>query len=298
MQQARKLTVWGVDRCPRGIAELRSPPPQGPAILRRAVVFIFWSNASDNKYTIKNQKTNDVDHNTFSNSGQLGQFIFGGISAICAVLSFIRSISTRYRYWSGGIAILAALAVARLGFVTSLPQPWADWIMVVLAIGAAYFIGRFGTPRSVSTAAVASAPLREPVSADPVAPIELLRVKLSVSKDESVQYKKKLLITLRNVGQHDIIVGPKTTWVPGAMRVNRLEQQVWELEPQQGWDSDGWRWQSAEHAELYVSQGLAFRTWVALHENASEAEIEQLRGRLGTLRIPLRVKVGNRQISI
>lgn len=214
-----------------------------------------------------------MDQNAFSNLGQFWQFIFGGISAFIAALSFIRSIPARYRYWLGGLPILG-LCIARFGF-DWLPH-WLDWIIVLLAMCVAYRIGRFSTP-----------PASELAGSESLAPLRLLRVKLHISKDEGVQYKKKLVITLRNMGQHGIIVGPKTNWVPGDMSVYRLDQLVWELEPKQDWDSDGWKWQQAEFPELYVPQGIAFRTWVPLHENATEAEVERLKERLGTLRTPL-----------
>ena len=47
-----------------------------------------------------------------------------------------------------------------------------------------------------------------------------------------------------------------------------------------------------------MTQGVAFRTWVPLHENATEHEVERLKGKLGILRIPLRVKIGDFQIQV
>jgi hypothetical protein len=119
----------------------------------------------------------------------------------------------------------------------------------------------------------------------------------TIRTPEGVTYKKKLVITLRNVGHHDLMIGPKASSVPGEIGAQRLDQLVWELEPRQGWDSDGWKWQEAESAEVYVTQGVAFRTWVPLHENATEHEVERLKGKLGILRIPLRVKIGDFQIQ-
>lgn len=236
-----------------------------------------------------------MHENLFANGGQIGQFICAAISAMCAALSLVRTIPRRYRLWLGGAAIVGALCLVRWIFDKALVQPWTDCGMVVLAAAAAYCIGKSKSEKAAQDGATLTGAFP---STSALAPVEILQVKLHVSKDERVVFKKKLVITLRNGGQHDLIVGPKGTWVPGAISVHRLEQLVWELEPQQGWESDGWKWQEAESSELYVAQGVAFRTWVALNENATEAEVERLRGRLGNLRVPLRLKIGNFQISL
>jgi hypothetical protein len=244
-----------------------------------------------------------VDQNSFSNLGQVAQIIFAGISAVCGVLALIRPIPKQYRLWIKGIGIVTLPAIVRLVFSAWLRQPLFDVCWGVMAIGTAYVVGYLSAPPTVAVPAVpavAATPVAAAPSAEKPWDIEVLLVRFHVSRDKDVTYKKKLLILLRNKGQHDILVGPKASWVPGEISVYRLDELVWELEPAQGWESDGWKWQPAESTQQYVSQGMAFRTWIALHENATEAEVERLRlrGRLGTLRIPLKVKVGNYQISI
>jgi hypothetical protein len=232
-----------------------------------------------------------MSQDSFSNAGQLGQFVFAGVSTAFAALSFIRTVPPRYRRWAGTVAIVGFLWLLRWVFGANLPQPWTDYGMVALAaILVATVFSTVGRSKSAASPEV--------VVTEPRPEIERLRVKLHISKDAGVTYKKKLVITLRNVGRHDLMIGPKASWVPGEIGAQRLDQLVWELEPRQGWDSDGWKWQEAESPEVYVTQGVAFRTWVPLHENATEHEVERLKGKLGILRIPLRVKIGDFQIQV
>ena len=187
-----------------------------------------------------------MDHNAFANTGQLVQVIFGGISALVAIVSFTLNFLPHYRFWIGGIATLVALALAYFGFATWLPH-WSYWVMGAVAIGVAYVAGRFGEPRPMSVTTAAATPLPDPANAESFTPIKVLSVKLHVSKDVDVKYKKKLVIILRNLGHHDIHVGPKASWVPGELRVQHTQQLVWENEPDERWEKEhAWKWQSAE----------------------------------------------------
>ena len=172
-----------------------------------------------------------MSQDSFSNAGQLGQFVFAGVSTAFAALSFIRTVPPRYRRWAGTVAIVGFLWLLRWVFGANLPQPWTDYGMVALAaILVATVFSTVGRSKSAASPEV--------VVTEPRPEIERLRVKLHISKDAGVTYKKKLVITLRNVGRHDLMIGPKASWVPGEIGAQRLDQLVWELEPRQGWDSD------------------------------------------------------------
>ena len=116
--------------------------------------------------------------------------------------------------------------------------------------------------------------------------IETLDVRLETAEQPHIRYKKKLQLVLQNMSDCEIIVGPQTIWKPGSLRTRHIEQQVWELEPPDGWHTG--KWTHNEVAELPVPPGRAFRTWIGLHDSATESEIALLHGNLGTLLLPVR----------
>jgi hypothetical protein len=128
--------------------------------------------------------------------------------------------------------------------------------------------------------------------------IKTLDVHLEIADLPNITYKRKLRLVLQNVGDCEVIVGPRTNWRPQSLRTRHIAEHVWELEPKDGWYSG--KWTHKEVAELRVPPGRAFRTWIGLHDSATESEITQLKGTLGTLTMPVRVvgRSSEKMISI
>jgi hypothetical protein len=129
-------------------------------------------------------------------------------------------------------------------------------------------------------------PTKAPGQVDAIQ-IKTLDVRIEIADLSSIEYKRKLRLVLQNVGDCEIIVGPRTNWRPQNLRTRHIPEHMWELEPKDGWHSG--RWTDKEAPELRVPPGRAFRTWIGLHNSATESEITQLTGTLGTLTVPVRV---------
>jgi hypothetical protein len=219
----------------------------------------------------------------FTNEGQELQLVMASISALASVSSLMWAISHKNgsRAWLWFSAAFGIGAAVVFWFVTG--DQWPSWVLLLLFLASGIvgaLLGRFG---------FASQP-RPDIRATPdpeTIQIRTLDVQLENADQEGITYKRKLRVVLQNVGDSEIIVGPQTAWSAGSLRTRHIPEHVWELEPKNGWYS--WSWSHKEAAELRVPPGRAFRTWVGLHDNATQSEIAQLRGNLGTLRIPIRV---------
>lgn len=118
--------------------------------------------------------------------------------------------------------------------------------------------------------------------------LEIVHSSVFATQDPSTEFKRKLYIVVRNTGDEDIVLGPGTVWLNGELSIRAIPQQVWEAEPANGgWKNGVWKGGKAEMLELGLRPGQAARTWVGLHENATQAEYEALKGRAGKLIVPI-----------
>jgi len=225
----------------------------------------------------------------FANMGQMLQLGFAALGAIVGLVGLVRQIwnpvSSPIWLWISAALLFAVLAGVNAMLGDQAPTG-VNIFMITMVTLIAGTVGRYGlwTPPRVTEFPVlneASATFSEAIL------LEVLDVKLERADQEGIDYTRKLRVILRNTSDFEIIVGPNTGWLPADLRTRHISQQVWELEPKNGWQSDEWK--HAESAELRVPAGRAFRTWVGGQGDATEAEIEAQRGRLGAITLPVRV---------
>ena len=231
----------------------------------------------------------------FTNEGQKLQLVVASISALASVISLMWAISHKNgsRAWPWLSAAFGMGAALVFWFVTG--DQWPSWISLLLFLASGIVIGalvEFGFASRPRPADITATPGAETIQ------IKTLDVQLENADQEGITYIRKLRVVLQNVGDSEIIVGPQTTWSAESLRTRHIPEHVWELEPRNGWYSGSWT--HKEVAELRIPPGRAFRTWIGVHDNATESEIAQLRGTLGTLRIPIRIvgRSSDRVISV
>jgi hypothetical protein len=113
-------------------------------------------------------------------------------------------------------------------------------------------------------------------------PLQLMRTDFLADDQEKTVFKRKLYVTLRNAGETDVIVGPRTRWTSDDMRVNIIPEHVWQLEGPRGARSGDW---SKEAPAVRVPPGSLLRTWVGLPNDARKEDVDHFTQshRAGTL---------------
>lgn len=214
----------------------------------------------------------------FANGGQVAQTLCAVISTVVGVLGFVRATpqAARRRYWAalGGISLLAALALAWLGLHAI--WPWATRVAVIAAMGVVAAYGRFGLAPAPGASVSQTVGHR----------LRVVDVEFEIAEQASIEYKRKLRVVVRNDADVEVVLGPGTKWKAGDLKTRTIPQHVWEVEPADGWHSN--RWTHAEEAQVHLAPSQAARTWVGLHPNATAEEIGALRGRIGTLIVPVK----------
>ena len=220
----------------------------------------------------------------FTNPGQFGQWVFAGVSATFSVLSYFRGmkVGAQSAIWRWTALVLLAVAIGIIWWELQDRYGWVAIPAALLLAAAAYFVGRSGRTPPVEALPATAVP---PTAAPPK--LTVVEVALEQTTLEHVNYKRKLRIVVRNDGDREVVLGPRTSWRPTRVHTRHIEQQVWEAEPAEGWRANVWK--HNESADLRVKPGQAARTWIGLHPEATVAEIEALKGELGALVVPVRV---------
>ena len=217
----------------------------------------------------------------FANTGQAIQAAAAVIGAILAAIAFWRATAEPARRGLlVRLGLVAALAAGGLAWwALGSTWPWLPPLLCLLGVALSIWLGR---------------QLGPPVAATVIeSRLRVLEVRLEISDLPHVEYKRKLRIVVANQSDDEILLGPGTTWKAGQLRVRAIPQQVWEVEPADGWHADSWT--HKEEARVQLTPGQAARTWIGVHPGATESEVAALRGHLGVLVIPLEVLGGDRE---
>ena len=215
----------------------------------------------------------------FTNKGQIIQTCAAVVSMAIAAGSFFRATAAHARttLWVRVYVALALISSAVLAYTYQ-----GNTVVLVasgmFAAAAMISLGRFGW-----ISATSSTPTPKATA------LSILQVTLEKADQPHIEHKRKLRIIVKNMKKSVLILGPGTTWVKGDLDTRALPQQVWEVEPADGWRSG--RWTHQESGQVRLKPGQAARTWVSVHSEATQAEIDALAGRLGALHVPVATPV-------
>jgi hypothetical protein len=230
-----------------------------------------------------------------------GEFISVVATVITMVISAIMlglAIEKKGGWWVKLLFGLLIIVLSASLFQILREDTFPRWVAGILGVTLAWVVGMAskylaGSSRRSSGTGEAEAP----VINTPAVSMGVLNVALErADQIAGVEYTRKLRILLRNLSASELVIGPGTRWQQGTMRVREIPEQVWELEPKDGWHSN--KWTHNEVPELRVPPGRAFRTWIGLHSSADENEVALLLAekRLGTLVVPIRA-IGPSQVQ-
>ena len=222
----------------------------------------------------------------FSNNGQVIQLFIGTSSLISLVRQATNPSKNPLWIWVSGVVTTFGLFAIQYQYDEN-SLTWITCSLISFGVLIGIILGKFGIKNmSVTTSESNTHKIT----------LSTLNFELGETADPQIEYKRKLYLILKNDSNFEIIVGPSTAWTAKKARVRHLQQQVWELEPQDGWHSGNWT--HKEFSELRVPAGRAFRTWIGLSDSTTKSEINQLTGELGTLIVPVKSIHKSEDISI
>ena len=127
----------------------------------------------------------------------------------------------------------------------------------------------------------------EPRSASKIlAPLDIW---LETTEAPQIHYKRKLRIVVQNISGKNVLARAGVWERRGGtdIQIRPLERHLWQVEGPSGWDSESWG--PGEREEVLVRPGGVLRTWIGLHDGATDHEVRRrlVQGTVGILTIPL-----------